>query len=128
MAFIWTFLRGIWPGVEPSLLDTNICSIYHRERDGYERIRPHRRQICPEPRQRDAVPLVDQPVQGVFTCLPFCYARSTHWFLDEDGVDGWSSKIFVKANATEVLRRELARTGWKREEGALGTATDPYQT
>ena len=56
-----------------------------------------------------------------------CYARRTHWFLDEDGIDGWSSKIFVKVNAPEVLRRELARPGWKREEVALGTATDPYQ-
>jgi len=56
-----------------------------------------------------------------------CYARRTHWFLDEDGVDEWSSKIFVKINAPEVLRQELARPGWKREEVALGTATDPYQ-
>lgn len=56
-----------------------------------------------------------------------CYARRTHWFLDEDGVDGWSSKIFVKVNAPEVLRRELCRPSWKREQVALGTATDPYQ-
>jgi DNA repair photolyase len=27
----------------------------------------------------------------------------------------------------EVLRRELARSSWEREEVALGTATDPYQ-
>jgi DNA repair photolyase len=56
-----------------------------------------------------------------------CYARRTHWFLDEDGVNQWSSKIFVKINAPEVLRRELSRPGWRREEVALGTATDPYQ-
>jgi DNA repair photolyase len=56
-----------------------------------------------------------------------CYARRTHWFLDEDGVDQWSSKIFVKVNAPEVLRRELAKPSWKREQVALGTATDPYQ-
>jgi DNA repair photolyase len=56
-----------------------------------------------------------------------CYARRTHWFLDEDGIDGWSSKIFVKINAPAVLRRELSRPSWKREEVALGTATDPYQ-
>lgn len=59
--------------------------------------------------------------------LPFCYARRTHWFLDEDGVDAWSSRIFVKANAPEVLRRELARPSWSRETVAVGTATDPYQ-
>ena len=56
-----------------------------------------------------------------------CYARRTHWFLDEDGVDQWSSKIFVKVNAPEVLRRELGKATWKREQVALGTATDPYQ-
>src|SRR5947208_3223928 len=36
-----------------------------------------------------------------------CYARRTHWFLDQDGVNGWGSRIFVKINAPEVLRREL---------------------
>ena len=56
-----------------------------------------------------------------------CFARRTHWFLDEDGVGEWSSKIFVKANAPEVLRGELARPSWRREAVALGTATDPYQ-
>jgi DNA repair photolyase len=63
----------------------------------------------------------------VLARLPFCYARRTHWFLDEDGVDRWASKIFVKVNAPEVLRRELGRSSWTREEVALGTATDPYQ-
>jgi DNA repair photolyase len=56
-----------------------------------------------------------------------CYARRTHWFLEEDGVQEWSSRIFVKANAPDVLRAELRRRTWKREEVALGTATDPYQ-
>src|SRR5579864_976698 len=56
-----------------------------------------------------------------------CYARRTHWFLEEDGVQEWSSKIFVKANAPDILRAELSRPSWKREEVALGTATDPYQ-
>jgi DNA repair photolyase len=59
--------------------------------------------------------------------LPFCYARRTHWFLDQDGVDGWGARIFVKVNAPDVLRRELAHPGWAREEVQIGTATDPYQ-
>jgi DNA repair photolyase len=33
----------------------------------------------------------------------------------------------VKTNVAEVLRRELARRSWKREEVSLGSATDPYQ-
>jgi DNA repair photolyase len=67
------------------------------------------------------------PYRGCSHGCMFCYARRTHWFLDEDGVDGWASKIFVKVNAPQVLRRELSRPSWKREEVALGTATDPYQ-
>jgi DNA repair photolyase len=67
------------------------------------------------------------PYRGCTHGCPFCYARRTHWFLDEDGVNEWSSNIFVKRNAPEVLRRELARPSWAREEVALGTATDPYQ-
>lgn len=67
------------------------------------------------------------PYRGCVHGCPFCFARRTHWFLDQDGVQEWSSKIFVKVNAPEVLRTELRRPGWKREEVALGTATDPYQ-
>lgn len=59
--------------------------------------------------------------------LPFCYARRTHWFLNQDGVDGWGARIFVKVNAPDVLRRELAHPSWVREEVQIGTATDPYQ-
>ncbi len=67
------------------------------------------------------------PYRGCSHACPFCFARRTHWFLEEDGVDQWASRIFVKVNALEVLRYELSRPGWKREEVALGTATDPYQ-
>jgi DNA repair photolyase len=67
------------------------------------------------------------PYRGCSHGCVFCYARRTHWFLQEDGVDNWSSKIFVKVNAPELLRHELRRPSWKREEVALGTATDPYQ-
>src|SRR3990170_3146380 len=56
-----------------------------------------------------------------------CFARVTHWYLDQDGVNEWSSRIFVKVNAPEVLRQELARPTWRREQVHIGTATDPYQ-
>jgi DNA repair photolyase len=56
-----------------------------------------------------------------------CFARVTHWYLDQDGVNDWSSRIFVKVNAPEVLRRELERPSWQREQVHIGTATDPYQ-
>ncbi len=67
------------------------------------------------------------PYRGCAHGCPFCYARRTHWFLDQDGVGQWSTTIFVKVNAPEVLRAELSRPSWKRELVAVGTATDPYQ-
>jgi DNA repair photolyase len=67
------------------------------------------------------------PYRGCAHGCPFCYARKTHWFLDQDGVADWSRRIFVKVNAPDILRAELARPTWRREEVAVGTATDPYQ-
>lgn len=67
------------------------------------------------------------PYRGCTNQCPFCFARVTHWYLDQDGVNDWSSRIFVKVNAPEVLHRELSRPGWTRELVVLGTATDPYQ-
>jgi len=67
------------------------------------------------------------PYRGCYHQCVFCYARRTHWFLDEDGVNRWGSRIFAKINAPAVVRRELARPGWRREYVALGTVTDPYQ-
>ena len=67
------------------------------------------------------------PYRGCYHQCVFCYARRTHWFLDEDGVDRWGSRIFVKINAPEVVRHELGRPAWRREYVAVGTVTDPYQ-
>lgn len=67
------------------------------------------------------------PYRGCSHGCHFCYARRTHWFLDQDGVNNWSQRIFVKVNAPEVLRRELTHPSWSREKVHIGTATDPYQ-
>lgn len=67
------------------------------------------------------------PYRGCQMACTYCFARVTHWYLDQDGVGQWSSRIFVKVNAPEVLRRELARPTWRREQVHVGTATDPYQ-
>lgn len=67
------------------------------------------------------------PYRGCYHRCVFCYARRTHSFLDEDGVDRWGSRIFVKVNAPAVLRTELAKRSWRHEQVAIGTVTDPYQ-
>jgi DNA repair photolyase len=56
-----------------------------------------------------------------------CFARPTHTYLDMDAGRDFESKIVVKINAPEVLRRELAAKRWKGEHIAMGTNTDPYQ-
>jgi DNA repair photolyase len=56
-----------------------------------------------------------------------CFARVTHTYLDMNAGRDFESKIVVKINAPDVLRRQLARKTWKGEHIAMGTATDPYQ-
>ncbi|HYY08091.1 MAG TPA: intein-containing Rv2578c family radical SAM protein [Actinomycetota bacterium] len=56
-----------------------------------------------------------------------CFARPTHTYLDMDAGRDFETKLVVKINAPEVLRRELAAKRWKGEHIAMGTNTDPYQ-
>jgi DNA repair photolyase len=56
-----------------------------------------------------------------------CFARPTHTYLDMNAGHDFETKIVVKVNAPEVLRRELAAKRWKGEHIAMGTGTDPYQ-
>ena len=67
------------------------------------------------------------PYRGCYHQCRFCYARRTHRYLEEDGVGEWGSRIYVKVNATAVVRSELSRRSWKNESVAIGTVTDPYQ-
>ena len=56
-----------------------------------------------------------------------CFARSTHTFLDMNAGRDFETKIVVKVNAPELLRKELRAKRWKGELVAMGTNTDPYQ-
>jgi DNA repair photolyase len=67
------------------------------------------------------------PYRGCSHSCKFCFARVTHTYLDMNAGRDFETKIVVKINAPEVLRRELARKSWKGEHIAMGTATDPYQ-
>lgn len=67
------------------------------------------------------------PYRGCSHGCHGCFARVTHTYLDMDPARDWQSKIVVKVNAPELLRRELASRRWTGEPIAMGTATDPYQ-
>ena len=56
-----------------------------------------------------------------------CFARPTHTYLNFDAGEDFESRIVVKVNAAEVLRRELRRPTWGGHHVAMGTNTDPYQ-
>ncbi|MFP3853187.1 MAG: radical SAM protein [Anaerolineales bacterium] len=67
------------------------------------------------------------PYQGCAHGCHYCYARRYHGLREQDPHAGFGSKISVKSNIERVLRRELSRPKWRREQVAIGTATDPYQ-
>ncbi|MGH2675531.1 MAG: intein-containing Rv2578c family radical SAM protein, partial [Actinomycetota bacterium] len=56
-----------------------------------------------------------------------CFARKTHTYLDLDYGKDFDTKIVVKVNAPELLRKELAAPRWEGEHIAMGTNVDTYQ-
>jgi DNA repair photolyase len=56
-----------------------------------------------------------------------CYARPTHEYLGFSAGLDFESKILVKEDAPELLRRELSSARWKPQVLAISGVTDPYQ-
>jgi len=56
-----------------------------------------------------------------------CFARNTHTYLDLDPGHDFDSKVVVKVNAGELIRRELAAPRWSGAPIAMGTNVDVYQ-
>ncbi len=56
-----------------------------------------------------------------------CFARPSHTYLNFNAGRDFETKVVVKVNAPEVLRRELRRPSWSGAHVAMGTNTDPYQ-
>jgi DNA repair photolyase len=57
----------------------------------------------------------------------YCYARNTHEYLGFSAGLDFETKIMVKENAPELLRRELSSPKWKPQELAMSGVTDCYQ-
>ncbi len=67
------------------------------------------------------------PYRGCEHGCSYCYARPTHAYLDlSPGID-FETRIFVKPDAPQLLRAELAKRNYRVSPLALGTNTDPYQ-
>ncbi|MDQ3877159.1 MAG: radical SAM protein [Actinomycetota bacterium] len=67
------------------------------------------------------------PYRGCSHSCSYCFARSTHTYLEMDAGRDFETKIVVKVNAPELLKKELRARRWAGEHIAMGTATDPYQ-
>jgi len=66
------------------------------------------------------------PYRGCEFACKYCYARYTHEFMEmRNGID-FERKIYVKQQASWLLRQELRKVK-RGEQIAIGTATDPYQ-
>jgi DNA repair photolyase len=67
------------------------------------------------------------PYRGCTHACHYCFARRYQTQFELGFDDHFSSVILVKINLVDVLKRELDKPSWKREQVAVGTATDPYQ-
>jgi len=67
------------------------------------------------------------PYAGCSHACRYCYARAFYMLADRGGPADFDRVIYVKRNAPELLRAELARRSWKREQVLIGASTDPYQ-
>ena len=67
------------------------------------------------------------PYRGCEHGCIYCYARPSHEYLGLSAGLDFETKIFVKEQAPELLRRELGRPSWRGDLLAMSGVTDPYQ-
>jgi len=67
------------------------------------------------------------PYRGCEHGCVYCYARPSHEYLGFSAGLDFETKIMVKDDAPELLRRELSSPGWKPQLVALSGNTDCYQ-
>ncbi|MFM7272564.1 MAG: PA0069 family radical SAM protein [Gammaproteobacteria bacterium] len=110
-----------------------------REPDGWasvpEALVPGRQELLPEQARsiisRNDSPDVPfsqsvNPYRGCEHGCVYCYARPSHGYLDlSPGLD-FEQRIRFKANAPELLDRELSRSTYRCEPLAIGSNTDAY--
>ncbi|HEX7180495.1 MAG TPA: PA0069 family radical SAM protein [Thermoanaerobaculia bacterium] len=67
------------------------------------------------------------PYRGCEHGCIYCYARPTHEYLGFSAGLDFESRILVKEDAPELLRKELSSRKWKPQPLILSGVTDPYQ-
>ena len=67
------------------------------------------------------------PYRGCEHGCSYCYARPFHEYLGFSAGLDFETRIMVKANAPELLRRELGARSWRPQTLAMSGVTDCYQ-
>jgi DNA repair photolyase len=67
------------------------------------------------------------PYRGCSHGCIYCYSRPTHEYLGLSAGLDFESKILVKQDAPELLRKELSSPRWEPKVLSMSGVTDPYQ-
>ncbi|HZV97638.1 MAG TPA: PA0069 family radical SAM protein, partial [Methylophilaceae bacterium] len=67
------------------------------------------------------------PYRGCEHGCTYCFARPTHTYLGYSAGLDFESRILIKPDAAELLKKELAKSSYVCAPIAMGTNTDPYQ-
>ena len=67
------------------------------------------------------------PYRGCQHSCVYCYARQSHSYLELDTGADFDTKVVVKVNAPELVRKKMASPTWPGEHIAMGTNVDCYQ-
>jgi DNA repair photolyase len=67
------------------------------------------------------------PYRGCQHACRYCFARNSHTYLDLDAGADFDTKVVVKVNAPELVRKKMASAAWSGEHIAMGTNVDCYQ-
>jgi DNA repair photolyase len=67
------------------------------------------------------------PYRGCQHACRYCFARNSHTYLDLDAGADFDTKVVVKVNAPELVRKKMASPVWSGEHIAMGTNVDCYQ-
>jgi DNA repair photolyase len=68
------------------------------------------------------------PYRGCDRGCLYCYARPGHEYFGLSAGLDFETKIFVKEDAPELLRKELLSPRWKPQVLVMSGVTDPYQS
>jgi DNA repair photolyase len=67
------------------------------------------------------------PYRGCFHACAYCYARSSHEYWGFGAGTDFESKLIVKPNAADLLRKAFLKPSWKGEFILFSGNTDCYQ-